>query len=138
MAPGFDELLAWGAATGVADIEGEIDTLQGQGLVIRTGPGDCDRVGALAVRLIGDCLGNGFTPSARFVVVGLGNTQLVVDPFTYEILLRSDGVSPVSSTCGLLDKAARGRNHKPCLEVLAEGMPTLVAHRVVRLDEAVA
>lgn len=138
MTPAFDELMAWGAACGIADIAGEVSTLEGHGLVVRAGPEGCDSVGALAVRLIGDCLGNGPTPSARFVFVGLGNTRLAVDPFTYEILLRSDGVSPISSTCARLDQAARGRNHKPCLQVLADSLPVLVSHRVVRLDEAVA
>jgi hypothetical protein len=135
-APRIDEFLSWGSAQAIPDVPDRLSRLEAAGLLIKTGPGAHSRIGQLALRLVGECLGNGTDISPAFFVLGRDKTQLRVDGYLFEVLLRSDGVSPVSVTCDRLD-AARIQPARPlCIETLTEGLPLLVRHQVVQLEAA--
>jgi hypothetical protein len=134
-APQAEQLIAWGAAQGIPDAAERVRQLEEAELLIADGPGVEQRIGRLALRLLGECLGNGADSSLAFVVLGRGKTQLQVEASLFEVLLNSDGVRPISVTCNALDASQSRR--RPCIESLAEGLPALVRNEVVLLGEAV-
>ena len=73
------------------------------GLLIEDGPDVHRRVGRLALRLIGECMGNGPEAGPTFLLLGRNHARLLVDAYLFEVLLRSDGVSPVSVLCNAVD-----------------------------------
>jgi hypothetical protein len=135
-APQVDEFLSWGTARGIADVDDRLAQLKKAGLLVEEGPDVHLVVGRLTLRLIGECLGNGNDASPAFLVLGRNNTKLRLDQYLFEILLRSDGVSPIEATCKLLDKS-RQPGRRPCIMTLTEGLPVLVRNEVVLLEAAV-
>ena len=89
-APERDRFVAWARSEGVTDAERRIAELESDDLLIEEGPAMIERVGGTVVRLLGECLGNGTRATSRFQVAGSNGTVLTVNPFLYEILLRSD------------------------------------------------
>jgi hypothetical protein len=136
-APRAEELITWGTAQGISDVADRVRHLEDAGLLIKEGPDVQQRIGHLALRLLGECLGNGTDISPAFLVLGRNKTQLQVNAYLFEVLLRSDGVSPVSVTCDALDAARPQPSHRPCIEALAQGLPVLVRNEVVLLEAAV-
>ena len=136
-APQRGDLIEWALAESIQDPEALIQTLEEAGLLIEERSGVEDRVGRLAIRLAGECHGNGGERGAEFTVIGRNGAALKVDLHFFEILLRSDGVSPVSILCNGLDRAQPELDHPPCLEALVVGLPLLVRNGIVRLDLAV-
>jgi hypothetical protein len=136
-APQVEKLITWGTAQGIPAVDDRVRQLEDAGLLIEDGPDVQRRIGCRALRLLGECLGNGTDISTAFVVLGRNKTQLQVDANLFEVLLRSDGVSPVSITCNALDAARRQPGCPPCIETLAAGLPLLVRNEVVLLEAAV-
>lgn len=134
-APQAGDLISWAAAQGIADAEARVRALADAGLLVAGGPDARQRIGRLALRLLGECLGNGTDRGPAFVVLGRGATPVQVDACLFEILLRADGVSPVAATCEALDAARPGQ--PPGIETLAAGLPFLVRSEVVALEAAV-
>jgi hypothetical protein len=130
------DVVDWGVREGIADANDLVRALVEAGLLLRAGPSLGQVVGLLAVRLTGECLGNGAESSTRFGVVGRDGVRLEVDLYSFEVLLRSDGVSPISIICGELERARPGVLDRPFIDLFAEGLPLLVRHGVVRLDAA--
>jgi|ERR1700722_3182043 len=136
-APQLEELIAWADAQGMPDARDRIRALEAAGLLIADGPELRQRIGRLAVRLIGECLGNGMQLNSAFLVLGRNKRQLQVDAQLFEVLLRSDGVSPVSLMCDALDAARLDPGGIPRIEFLAEGLPTLVRNEVILLEATI-
>ena len=82
----------------------------------------------------GECLGNGTKVTSSFHVMGRSGTLLVVNPYLYEILLRSDGATPLALTCGALESARPPSAGTSCLEAFCRALPELVRNQVVLLD----
>jgi hypothetical protein len=136
-APQAEQLIAWGTSQGIPDAAGRVHQLADAELLIQEGPDVAKRIGGLALRLIGECLGNGAEVSPVFLVRGRNGTQLQVDAYVFEALLHSDGVSPVSVTCDKLDASRSESAYRPRVETLTEGLPVLVRNAVVLLGVAV-
>lgn len=132
-----DELLSWGSDLGITDVGGRLGELKEAGLLIEETSDVHAVVGRLAVRLVGECLGNGTEIRPDFLVLGRNNTQLRLDAFLFEILLRSDGVTPVAAICRQLDEL-RQPGQRPSIETLTAGLPALVRNEVVQLDGVAA
>jgi hypothetical protein len=132
-APQVGQLIAWGAAQGISDAADRVRELQDAELLIGDGPGIAQRIGRLTLRLLGECLGNGADISPVFIMRGRNQTRLQVDAHLFEVLLHSDGVSPISVTCAALDASRSRPGRRPCIETLAEGLPVLVRNEVVLL-----
>ncbi len=130
----MDDLVDWGVREGIADAKDLIRALVEARLLIEAGPSIGRQVGGLALRLTGECLGNGTESSSRFVVVGRNGVRLEVDLYFFEVLLRSDGAAPISRICGELDRARPGTMDRPFVDMFAEGLPLLVRNGVVQLD----
>jgi hypothetical protein len=136
-APQTEQLIAWGGSQGIPDAAGRIRRLQDADLLIEDGPGVAKRIGGLALRLIGECLGNGADVSPVFHVRGRHGTQVQVDARVFEVLLHCDGVSPVSVSCDALDPPRSGPGYRPRIEMLTDGLPVLVRNEVVLLEAVV-
>jgi hypothetical protein len=135
--PERDRLVAWARSAGLADAEQQIAELESEGLLFEEGPAMPQRMRTIAVRLIGECLGNGTEPTPSFHVVGRTGTSLVVNLYLYDILLRSDGVTSLALTCQALESARPPSSAGPsCLEVFCRALPDLVRNEVVILDAA--
>src|SRR5271154_4925912 len=78
-APRTVQLISWGIAQGIPDVDDSVRALEDAELLIEEGPDVHHRVGRLALRLIGECLGNGNEASPTFLVLGRNNTQVQVD-----------------------------------------------------------
>ena len=130
----IEDVVNWGIQERIADAHGLVRALVEARLLIEAGPGLGSAVGGLAIRLIGECMGNGIDAGSRFVVVGTGGVRVEVDLFFFEVLLRCDGVSPISNICSELERARPGVLDRPLVDIIAEGLPLLVRHGVVRLD----
>ena len=135
--PQAGDLISWGTAQGIQEVGDRVRALGDAGLLIQDGPKVQHRIGRLALRLLGECLGNGTDISPAFLVLGRNKTQLQVDAYLFEVLLRSDGVSPVSVTCDTLDASRPQPGSRSCIETLTEGLPLLVRNEVVLLEPAV-
>jgi hypothetical protein len=133
-APRAADLVSWGTGQGIPDAAERVRALADAGLLVEDGPGAHQQIGRLALRLIGECLGNGADRSPAFLVLGRGGRRMQVDACLFEILLRADGASPVAATCDALDAARPGR--PPGIETLAAGLPLLVRNEVVVLEAA--
>jgi hypothetical protein len=136
-APQAEQLIAWGGSQGIPDAASRIRQLQDVELLIEDGPEVAKRIGGLALRLIGECLGNGPEVSPLFHVRGRNGTQLQVDGRVFEVLLHCDGVSPVSVSCNALDPPRSGPGCRARIEMLTDGLPVLVRNEVVLLEVAV-
>jgi hypothetical protein len=136
-APEIGRFISWGAAEGISDVPDRVRALEAAGLLVEDGPDVKLRIGCLALRLIGECLGNGAEANPAFLVLGRNRAQLQVDANLFEVLLRSDGVSPVSVTCDTLDAARLESERRPHIEMLTEGLPVLVRNEVILLEAAV-
>jgi hypothetical protein len=136
-APPIGELISWGNTQGIDDATGRLRELKTAGLLIGDGPDVHRRVGRLALRLIGECMGNGLEAGPTFLLLGRNNARLVVDAYLFEVLLRSDGVSPVSVLCDAVDASRHLPRSRPSVEALADGLPTLVRNEVVLLEAAI-
>jgi len=132
--PERDRLVAWARSAGLADAEQRIAELESDGLLFEEGPAMPQRMRTIAVRLIGECLGNGTEATLSFYVVGRNGTSLMVNPYLYEILLRSDGATPLALTCGALESAWPLSAGPSCLEAFCRVLPELVRNEVVILD----
>jgi hypothetical protein len=133
-APERDRLLSWAHSAGLADAKQRIAELESDGLLFEEGPAMPQRMGTIAIRLIGECLGNGTEATPSFHVVGRNGTSLVVNPYLFEILLRSDGVTSLALTCRALESAWPLSVGPSCLEAFCRALPELVRHEVVILD----
>lgn len=133
-APQAETLISWANAQGIPDVDDRIRALQEAELIIDEGPDIQRRVGCLALRLIGECLGNGTEVGPTFVMLGRNNTQLQVNAYLFEVLLRCDSVSPISIICDELDAARPSSGHPPCIEALTEALPMLVRNEVIQLE----
>jgi hypothetical protein len=136
-APQVEELRTWANTNGILAVDECISVLRDAGLLIEDGPHARLHVGRLALRLIGECLGNGSELSSTFFVVGRNNVQLQVDAYVFELLMRCDGLHPISAMCDLLDASAPQPGWPPCIDVLTAGLPMLVRNEVVQLGGAV-
>jgi hypothetical protein len=132
-APERGELVQSASAEGVPDAESVVGSLAEEGLLIEQRAEIEGAIGRLALRLTGECLGNGTDRAPKFGVVGRNGTWINVDLYIFEVLLRSDGVSRISMICDALDNARPGLNDRSCLNRLVEGLPVLVRNGVVRL-----
>lgn len=133
-APQAEELIAWGTGRGIPDAAGRVRELEDAGLLIEEGPQVAERVGTLALRLIGECLGNGAEVGPVFLVGGRKGNQLQVDAYLFELLLHCDGVNPVWVTCDALDASRSEPRYRPRLKTLIDGLPLLVRNEVVLLE----
>jgi hypothetical protein len=136
-APQLDQLIAWGTSKGIPDAADRIRELGEAGLLVEEGPSAAECIGRLALRLIGECLGNGTDVSPVFLVGGRKGNRLQVDAYLFEVLLRCDGVSPVSITCDSLDKSRSEPGYRPRIQTLTDGLPALIRNEVVLLEAAV-
>ena len=136
-APQAEELITWGIAEGIGDAADRVRQLRDAGLLIEDGPELQLLAGRLALRLLGECLGNGTEISPVFVVLGRNKTRLQVDAYVFEILLHSDGVSPVSVLCDKLDASRPRPGGRSCIEALTASLPVLVRNEVILLEAAV-
>jgi hypothetical protein len=136
-APPVEDLARWGDAQGASGSKEAIEALKDERLLIEDGPDVAGRVERLAVRLLGECLGNGPAPSPVFYVVGRNYTRLLVDACIFELLLRTNGVSSVASFGDAMDAVAPRADGQSCVEALTQQLPALVRSEVVRLDVAV-
>jgi hypothetical protein len=132
-----ERLMAWGMSQDIADAAERVHQLEDAELLIPEGPDLAARIRGLAVRLIGECLGNGAEISPAFFVRGRGGALLQVDGFLFELLLRSDGLDPVSVMCDGLDATRSEPGYRPRIEALTEALPVLVRNEVVLLETAV-
>lgn len=135
-APQAGQLIAWGTAQGIPDAADRVHQLQDAGLLIAEGPDVQQRVGGLALHLLGECLGNGADLSPVFFVLGRNKSKLQVDAYLFDVLLHSGGAGPVSVTCDALDAARPAPAYRPSIETLTEALPLLVRNEVVRLGMA--
>lgn len=126
--------VAWARSEGVTDAEQRIAELESDELLFEECPDMPEKVGAMAVRLIGECLGNGTEATVSFQVVGRNGTPLVVNPYLYEILLRSDGATPVARICAALESTWPPSAATSCLEAFCRVLPELIRNQVVLLD----
>jgi hypothetical protein len=133
-APQVGELIDWTLAQGVANGEDHIRSLTDAELLVEGRPGVEAQIGRLAIRLLGECIGNGANRGTQFGLLGRDGAQVNVDPYSYEVLLRSDGVTPVSVICGELEEARPELGAEVCLRTLSAGLPVLVRSGAVRLD----
>jgi hypothetical protein len=133
-APERDRFVAWARSEGLTDAEDRISELKSDGLLFEEGPAMPEKVGAMAVRLIGECLGNGTEATVGFHVVGRNGTPLVVNPYLYEILLRSDGATPLALISRALESAWPPSAGTSCLEAFCRILPGLVRNEVILLD----
>ncbi|GBG37467.1 hypothetical protein [Mycobacterium montefiorense] len=133
-APQAETLISWGTAQGIPDVDDRVRALQEAELIIDEGPDIQRRVGRLALRLIGECLGNGTEVSPTFLMLGRNNTKLQVNAYLFEVLLRCDGVTPISITCDALDAVRPDPGHPRCIETLTAALPMLVRNEVVQLE----
>jgi hypothetical protein len=136
-APQAEQLIAWGTGQGIADAAERIRQLQEAELLIAEGPAADKQIEGLALRLIGECLGNGAEVSPVFLVRGRNGNQLQVDAFLFEVLLRCDGLNPISVTCETLDATRSEPGYRPRIQTLIAGLPTLVQNEVVLLEVAI-
>jgi hypothetical protein len=132
--PKRDRFIAWARSEGLTDPEQRIAELESDELLFEEGPAMPERVGAMAVRLIGECLGNGTEATSSFHVWGRNGALLVINPYLYEILLRSDGVTPLALICRALESAWPPGAGASCLEAFSGALPELVRNQVVLLD----
>jgi hypothetical protein len=134
--PDRDRFVAWACSEGLTETEQRIAELEADELLFEESPAMPERVGNLVIRLIGECLGNGTEATASFHVVGRNGTLLVVNPYLYEILLRSDGATPLGLVCRALEATWPPGAETSCLEALCRALPELVRNQVVILDAA--
>lgn len=134
-APDPSVLLSWAARAEIAEAESLLRILQDARLVIELGDDHRLHAARLALRLTGQCLGNGTKAAPTFSVLGrLGLLQ--VDAAVFETLLRSDGVTSLAGLCQSVDRSlAPG-------EVTAEvalfhALPLLIRAGVAGLNLAV-
>jgi hypothetical protein len=134
-APAVAAMLEWAAAEEIADAEEGIDALLDARLLIAESPDVSARLGELTLCVVGELLGNGVDRGAGFLVAGRNGGRVEVGPFLFELLLRSDGVTPISALCESLDRASAHLGIGGTLNGLCESLPVLVRNDVVRLDE---
>jgi hypothetical protein len=132
--PERDRFIAWARSEGLTDPEQRIAELESDELLFEEGPAMPEKVGTMVVRLIGECLGNGTEATSSFHVVGRNNTPLVVHPYLYEILLRSDGATPLALICGAFGSAWPPSARTSCLEAFCRNLPELIRNEVILLD----
>jgi hypothetical protein len=135
-APQIEELIDWATTQGIGEAESLIRDLEGADLVVAERPDVAARIGRLAIRLTGECLGNGGDRALKFTMIGQNGARLGVDAYFFELLFRTDGVSQISILCGALDEARPELGYRPGLDALRDGLPMLVRSGVVQVDAA--
>ncbi len=137
--PDRGELTAWAHAQNLGDVELRLTTLLEAGLLVERSSGavGLDGFAGLAVRLVGELLGNVTSPAGRFVVRGAGGARVEVDARVYEALLRTDGVTTIPAVCAEVDGLRTDIALPPTVDTLLEGIPVLVSSASVCLDRAV-
>jgi hypothetical protein len=135
-APETRELLDWAAARGISNAEVRIRSLLDAELVVEERPHVEARIGRLAIRLTGECIGNGTALGTKFAVLGRDGARVNVDAYSFEALLRSDGVTSVSTICDALEEELFADDQRACLSTLTAGLPILVRAGAIRLDAA--
>jgi hypothetical protein len=135
-APQAADLISWGNAHGITDADERIHALEDVGLLIEEAPDIEHRVGRLALRLIGECVGNGTEVSPTFLVLGRNDARLQVDAYLFAVLMRCDSVSPISIMCEAVD-ASRPHDGPSCIQALTARLPILVRNEVIQLEAAV-
>jgi hypothetical protein len=142
-APRADELIEWANAERLPQPQDGIRELLEAELAIEH---DRDHIGSLAVRLTGECLGNGTGRDGRFRVLGRDGALVEIDPCSFEALLRCDGVTTIATLCGELEASQPEPSSNPqprsnpearsniYREALSAGLPMLVRAGIVRLD----
>lgn len=136
-APQLEELTDWAVTVGINDAETIVRRLEAANLLIEGGREAETCIGRLAIRVTGECIGNGPDKGETFVILGRNGIQLKVNLYVFEVILRSNGACPVSVICDSLDKARTELGHPPSIELLSRDLPMLVRNGVVRLDAAV-
>jgi hypothetical protein len=133
-APEVEELLAWASAQEIPDSDDAFRSMVSAGILVEGGQDVEARIGPLAIRLLGECIGNGPDRGSEFGVLGRDGARVEVDPYSFEALLRCDGVTPLSVVCGELEEAQPDLGRQFCLRRLSAGLPILVRAGIVRLD----
>ncbi len=134
-APDRSLLLDWADRSEIAGAESLLRVLEDAWLVVELRDDHRLQAGRLALRLTGECLGNGEKASATFSVLGrLG--LLRVDAAVFESLFRSDGVTPMSVICEQVDHAAP-RDEVTAEDALFHALPLLIRAGVAGLNLAV-
>jgi hypothetical protein len=133
--PAVRDVLEWASQEAITDAELHLRDLDDAGLLIsESGFELCAHT--TAMRLIGEILGNGTEPTARFVVRGNNGVLVAVDPYCYDLMLRIDGVSPISVYLDSADRVREKHAHGRAAQALMADLPQLVRARIVRLDAA--
>jgi hypothetical protein len=135
VAPSVEDLVAWAGSVGIADARAQLLDLIADGFLVEDGPAFPVCLGELALRVVGDCLGNGVEGGPEFYVRGRRGEGLRVDAYIYEVLLRSDGAHPTGPVGAVLDAARPRPDGRSCMTALADSLVLLVRHEVVLVDE---
>lgn len=135
-APQLEDLLSWATTKGIPDAADRVHELEDAELLIQEAPNVAELIGELALRLIGECLGNGAGLSPIFLVAGRRGTKVQVDAHLFELLLHCDGVNPLATTCGALDGERSEPGYRPRIETLTTWLPVLIRNEVVLLEAA--
>lgn len=126
VAPEEQSLLSWAEEHGIERAASLMRTLKDAWLVVELGGGD-RRIQAarLALRLAGECVGNGGDGVPRFGVIGRAGSLVQVNAGLYDVLLRSDGVRTIVNICGEVNRLAAD-DSPPVLDTLFESLPVLI------------
>lgn len=135
-APERNRFVAWARSEGSTDAERRLIDLESEGLLLEESPAMHLQVGNLTVTLIGECLGNGEEPTPKFAVIGRNNRPVMVTPYVYEILLRSDGATSIAAICAVVESAWPADAGTTCLEAFCRVLPHLVRNEILILDAA--
>jgi hypothetical protein len=136
VAPESEGLLAWAEQDGIADAKSLLAILTDAWLVIELRQEHRIQAARLAVRLTGECLGNGTKRAPGFGVSGRRGAVVRVGLVVYEVLLRSDGAQPIDAVC----RAVQGNvpsDQPPAVDQFFEALPVLVRAGAAGLDLAV-
>jgi len=136
-APRTSELIAWAVEEGMTDPETCLRDLEDAQLLVTDRPSLTSVADRLAIRLIGDLVGNGTTSSPHFFAVGRKNNKISLDQYFFDLLLRTDGVTPISSYFDSVDSIRQEHDQRNSIQALFDGIPLLLRAGVIRLDAAI-
>lgn len=137
-APRSTELITWAIAESMVDVPDLLSDLDAAGLLVEGKSNLRRSMGRLSARLTGELVGNALHAKAYFVALGQGGMQVELDPYSFDFLLRTDGVSPIESFCKSNDQLRKKHKHGDSVEAISDNLPVLVRAGVIRLDLATA
>jgi hypothetical protein len=136
-APEHDQFINWAIANGYPSAVGTLQNLRDIGLVIESSADPRLQARSLSLRLIGECLGNGYDATSPLRVKGSEQKDpLAVNLIVYEVLIRSDGQRTIASYCDLLEDAQPSFGVGTAAHEVFAQLPILVRAGVARLDRA--